>query len=125
MVHLLAGDGSGDARVGFVVSRSVGTAVVRNRVKRRLREIVRGRVRDLPAGSLVVVRAHPSAATLASGQLRQDLERALDRALAGAVGARGGATGRAESSSATAVAGSAAASVPAGPSSPASVEGGC
>lgn len=33
--------GTGEARVGFTVSRKVGTAVERNRVRRRLKEIVR------------------------------------------------------------------------------------
>ena len=37
----------GSIRVGFTVSRKVGTAVERNRVRRRLREIVR---RTAPAG---------------------------------------------------------------------------
>ena len=32
----------GPARVGFTVSRKVGGAVERNRVRRRLREVVRG-----------------------------------------------------------------------------------
>jgi ribonuclease P protein component len=36
-------DGDGFARVGFTVSRKVGTAVERNRVRRRLREIVKRR----------------------------------------------------------------------------------
>lgn len=34
-------DDGGPARVGFTVSRKVGTAVERNRVRRRLRDIVR------------------------------------------------------------------------------------
>jgi ribonuclease P protein component len=34
-------DGTGPARFGFTVSRKVGTAVERNRVRRRLKEIVR------------------------------------------------------------------------------------
>jgi ribonuclease P protein component len=65
------------ARVGFVVSKVVGPAVVRNRVKRRLRHLVRGRLDQLPAGSLVVVRATPAAAGATT------LEADLDSALAG------------------------------------------
>src|SRR5690625_1167174 len=50
----------GDApRVGFVVSKKIGNAVVRNRVTRRLRAIVRPLLERLPAGSAVVIRALP------------------------------------------------------------------
>ena len=65
------------ARVGFVVSRAVGNAVTRNRVKRRLRHLMRARVTALPEGALLVVRAQPAAA-LAS---YRDLGEALDRCL--------------------------------------------
>ena len=77
VVHLgTSGSPDEPARVGFVVSRAVGQAVVRNRVKRRLRHLARERVATLPAGSLVVVRANPAAATA------PDLARDLDSALA-------------------------------------------
>lgn len=49
-------------RVGFVVSKAVGGAVVRNRVKRRLRHLVRDRLDGIPADARVVVRALPNAA---------------------------------------------------------------
>ena len=68
------------ARVGFVVSRAVGGAVERNRVKRRLRHLCRDVVAALPAGSLLVVRALPAAAQASYDQLREDLERGLRRA---------------------------------------------
>jgi len=64
-------------RVGFVVSRAVGPAVTRNRVKRRLRHLMRERVASLPVGSLVVVRAMSGAA----GATYRDLGEALDRCL--------------------------------------------
>ena len=50
-------------RVGFVVNRSLGNAVIRNRVKRRLRHLVIARVAEAPAGIDIVVRALPRAAT--------------------------------------------------------------
>ena len=45
--------------MGFVVSKKVGNAVVRNRVTRRLREIVRPHFATLPAGSAIVLRTLP------------------------------------------------------------------
>jgi ribonuclease P protein component len=65
------------SRAGFVVSKAVGNAVVRNRVRRRLRHLVRDRLADLPAGSLLVVRALPPAATAPSTVLGADLDAAL------------------------------------------------
>src|SRR5881296_1510737 len=41
MLNVLPVENSGPCRAGFVTSRRVGSAVVRNRVRRRLREIVR------------------------------------------------------------------------------------
>ncbi len=62
------------ARVGFVVSRKVGGAVVRNRVRRRLRHLARGYLGSLPAGSLLVVRANPRAATARQADLAAELD---------------------------------------------------
>jgi ribonuclease P protein component len=74
--HLLvsAGDGDGPPLVGFVVSRAVGGAVVRNRVRRRLRVLVREYLSSLPGGSLLVVRAHPQAATASQADLAAELD---------------------------------------------------
>ncbi len=71
-------------RAGFVVSKAVGGAVVRNLVKRRLRHLVRDRLDRLPAGSLVVVRALPGAGEADHAQLARDLDTALQRLLGGA-----------------------------------------
>jgi ribonuclease P protein component len=81
VVHVLP-DASRDgaAEVGFVVSRAVGSAVVRNRVKRRLRHAMRFHVERLPVGSRVVVRALPAASEASSDLLTADLADALERA---------------------------------------------
>ena len=78
-----APDGSspGPATVGFIVSRSIGGAVARNRVRRRLRHLVRERLGVLPAGSRLVVRANPAAATTAAPALAAQLDRTLARVL--------------------------------------------
>jgi ribonuclease P protein component len=74
-------------KVGFIVSRAVGSAVVRNRVKRRLRELMRRRVACLPGGCLLVVRAHPAAAGAHQADLAADLDLVLGKLLRRQVGA--------------------------------------
>jgi ribonuclease P protein component len=70
------------ARAGFVVSRAVGGAVVRNAVRRRLRHLVHERLAALPPGTTLVVRALPAAATASYRQLGMDLDGALAAARA-------------------------------------------
>jgi len=80
VAHLLTRpETSEPPRVGFVVSRAVGNAVVRNKVERRLRHILADRRKVLPAGSLLVVRANPRSATASFQDLTVDVERVLHR----------------------------------------------
>ena len=78
------------ARVGFVVSRAVGSAVTRNRVKRRLRALMRGYLQSLPDGSLLVVRANAAAAHASQPDLIADLDSVISRLLRRQVGTRVG-----------------------------------
>lgn len=66
-----------EVRVGIVVSKKVGKAVVRNKVRRRLREILRRT--HLPPCELVVV-AQPEAANASYAELLRDLTQALKKA---------------------------------------------
>jgi len=66
-------------RIGFVVSKAVGNAVVRNRVKRRLRHLAREHLSSLPGAAVLVVRALPASATASSRELSTDLARCLAR----------------------------------------------
>ncbi|OLT30761.1 ribonuclease P protein component [Nocardiopsis sp. CNR-923] len=68
-------------RVGFVVSKAVGGAVVRKRVQRRLRHAMRTRLAVLPNGSLLVVRAKPAAATTRQAELDAHLDSAIAAAM--------------------------------------------
>jgi ribonuclease P protein component len=83
-VHLLV-DADADeapARVGFTVSKAVGNAVTRNRVKRRLRHLTREHLpslEELPGRAALVVRALPPAAEASYAALGADLARTLDR----------------------------------------------
>ena len=69
------GISGGAARVGIAVSSKVGDAVVRNRVKRRLREAIRHELRQLPEVDLVLV-ARASATRATVGELRAWVRRA-------------------------------------------------
>jgi len=59
LVVYLKPNGLNHLRLGLTVSRRVGRAVRRNRIKRRLREAVRLHQHELPAGYDVVVRVLP------------------------------------------------------------------
>ena len=67
----------GGPHVGFVVSKKIGNAVVRNRVTRRLREILRARWDVLPPGSGIVVRTQPGIDDLPFTALEAEVDGAL------------------------------------------------
>ena len=67
-------------RVGITVSGRVGKAVVRNRVRRRLREALRARVSQLPIGKDLLITARPASATATWSELCSALDYVLTRA---------------------------------------------
>jgi ribonuclease P protein component len=67
VLHMLRTDNP-PSRAGFVVSKAVGNAVRRNRVKRQLRHLVAARLNQTPFAVDVVVRALPQ-----HGRLADDL----------------------------------------------------
>lgn len=72
VVYVRATAAGQPARAGFVVSKRVGNAVMRNRVKRRLRELVGQTLSDRAEGFDVVVRALPASAEAGFEDLRRD-----------------------------------------------------
>ena len=69
---------AGPVRVGFTVSRKVGTAVERNRVRRRLKEIVRlYGATGLAAGNDYVLVGRRAALSLPFEKIVRDFKRAL------------------------------------------------
>ncbi|HEY5783336.1 MAG TPA: ribonuclease P protein component [Microlunatus sp.] len=67
-------------QIGFVISKAVGSAVRRNRVRRRLRHLTSEHLPELPIRTLVVVRALPPSAA-AGPELGVDLDAAWATAL--------------------------------------------
>lgn len=67
------------ARAGIIVSKRVGGAVVRNKVRRRLREIARKVRLELIPGLRLVVIARPAAAEASFAELREDWLRSAKR----------------------------------------------
>jgi ribonuclease P protein component len=67
-------------RVGFTATKKLGNAVVRNRIKRRLREIARLRLKTMakPGHDYVLIGRGPSL-TRSFPELEQDLNSALKR----------------------------------------------
>ena len=76
---LFVRNGTDHTRVGLTVSRKVGNAVNRNRVKRWLREAIRHQGDNLPVGFDVVVIVHPQAAGATFSRLGDELGEGLLR----------------------------------------------
>ncbi len=74
----------GRTRVGLTVSGRVGNAVVRNRVRRHLREALRARYAQLAAAMDLVVIARPASANATWADLNTALDKVLARAGAAA-----------------------------------------
>ena len=72
-------DDEGPPRVGFTVSKKVGNAVERNRVRRRLREIVRLSPLPLLKGHDYVLVGRRAALNQPFARMAQDFEGALHR----------------------------------------------
>ncbi len=64
--------GETEPRIGLITSRRVGGAVVRNRVRRRLREIIRAARPQLPAGVWLALIARQAAAQASFQALRDE-----------------------------------------------------
>jgi ribonuclease P protein component len=67
-------------RVGLIVAKTVGSAVERHRVSRRLRHVARTMLAGLDESDQVVIRALPSSRHVSSARLERQLRNGLRRA---------------------------------------------
>ena len=67
------------ARIGFTLPRALGCAVVRNRIKRRMKEAVRLELFRLPQSWNIVFNPRRSVLDAAFDDLRQEVGRVFDR----------------------------------------------
>lgn len=73
-------NGLQNPRLGMAVSKRVGTAVVRNKLRRRIREIFSARSSNLGGeGYDLVVSVRPAAASAEFEDLESEFDRALER----------------------------------------------
>lgn len=77
-VHAFPSD-AGGPRLGLSVSKKVGNAVVRNGVKRRLREIFRSHLPGIRSELDFVISARPAASEATYRELELEFERALGK----------------------------------------------
>lgn len=72
-------EGSGESRAGFIVKKSIGKAVQRNKIKRILREIWRLEGKELITESDVIILAKKEIAEASFTEIKQDLIRLLEK----------------------------------------------
>ncbi len=70
---------AGAPRVGLTVGRALGGAVVRNRIKRRLREAIRRHLQALPGPVDLVINPKKSVLTLDFAELETEVARAFEK----------------------------------------------
>lgn len=79
VVYLFRRDDSFRVRFGFITARSIGGAVVRNRVRRRLKAICALELPQVKEGTDIVIRALPGSSTASWVTLQSEVVRGLSK----------------------------------------------
>jgi len=80
MLRVLVGESGSRFRAGFIASKKIGGAVLRNRVRRRLRETVRRHQHEIVEGAWVVTVARATAGRATYRELEDEWLRLAKRA---------------------------------------------
>lgn len=81
ILHVLRG-GEGPARFGFIVTKDIGGAVLRNTIRRRMRAVCYAALPDVAQGTDVVIRALPGSGQLTYATLQSEIVGGLERSAA-------------------------------------------
>jgi ribonuclease P protein component len=79
VTYVRRSSGAAPVRFGFIVAKTVGGAVTRNTVRRRLKAVAFELVPQIEPGTEVVVRALPSSAVAPWSELRAEVVTAMTR----------------------------------------------
>lgn len=79
VLSILKAEPDHETRIGLITSRRVGGAVVRNRVRRRLREIVRAAKPEIRAGFWLALIARQAAGSASFDALRSEWRKLAER----------------------------------------------
>ena len=82
VTYQLMNPNGGVPRFGFIVAKTVGNAVMRNRIRRRLKAIAHQLASELPLGTEFVFRALPSAAVASFSDLEAELKHSTAKLVA-------------------------------------------
>lgn len=73
-------NGTDKTKIGFVVSKKISKlAVIRNKIKRRMRDIVRLKKDTLKQGLSIIIISLPPIKTMAYREIKEDLENLLKK----------------------------------------------
>lgn len=77
VTHAVLRTANEPARFGYIISKKVGNAVIRNRIRRRLKGISDSLLQSGVTGMDVVIRALPAAAGATFAQLNDEVQRQI------------------------------------------------
>ena len=79
IVHVVSRESEGPSRFGFIVTKAIGNAVTRNRIRRRLRAVSRDLLPELGPGRDIVIRALPGSPGVDWVSLQTEITESIKR----------------------------------------------